>query len=153
MAASAAICVTTFEFAPTDGARRRIGYLKWNNWSGHVTLRDHCPHHEDGSKSCVLVPLLRQCGCRSVNKPFGGDGTMVLLLPFLQIVSREGGLHGVYCIFHMSVFLYNPLLKVLVENNGSRDILCWFSSLDHLPLRSTNIANFCQLWLRGRAVP
>ena len=73
-------------------------------------------------------------------------------LPFLQIVSHEGGLHGVYCIFHMLVFLYNPLLKVLVENNGSRDILCGFSSLDHLPLRSTNIANFCQLWLRGRAV-
>ena len=81
---------------------------------------------------------------------------MVLLLPFLQIVSHEGGLHGVYCIFHTLVFLYNPLRNVLVENDRSRDASQQVSSLDHLPLTllqnvtpSTNIAHFRQLWLHG----
>ena len=34
-------------------------------------------------------------GVEAPDKAFGGDGTMVLLLPFLQIVSHEGGLLGV----------------------------------------------------------
>ena len=74
-------------------------------------------------------------------------------LPFLQIVSHEGGLHGIYCT---SVFIYNHLRKILVENNGSRDASLLVSSLDHLPLTllqnvtpSTNIAHFRQLWLHG----
>ena len=95
-------------------------------------------------------------GVKAVNKAFGSDGTMVLLLPFFRIVSYEGRLHSVYCIFHTSVFLYNPLRNVLVENDRSRDASLLVSSLDHLPLTllqnvtpSTNIAHFCQLWLHG----
>ena len=34
-------------------------------------------------------------GVEAPDKAFGGDGTTVLLLPFLQIVSHEGGLLGV----------------------------------------------------------
>ena len=96
------------------------------------------------------------CSVEAPDKASGGDGTMVLLLHFHQIVSHEGGLHGVYCIFHTSVYLYNPLRNVLVKNHRSRDASLLISSLDHLPLTllqnvtpSTNIAHFRQLWLHG----